>query len=74
MNARWVATVAALALAGCSLAPDYQRPAAPVAPAFPQGEAYPMPAAGALPSVSYRDLFRDARLQSLIDRYHNLLA
>ncbi len=57
---------AALTLAGCSLAPAYQRPAAPVAPAFPQGDAYPAPAEGALPSVSYRDVFRDARLQALI--------
>jgi multidrug efflux system outer membrane protein len=56
----------ALALAGCSLAPAYQRPAAPVPPAFPEGKAYPAPAEGALPSVSYRDLFRDARLQALI--------
>jgi multidrug efflux system outer membrane protein len=58
----------ATALAGCSLAPAYQRPAAPVPPAFPQGAAYPAPAQGALPSVSYRDLFRDPRLQTLIAR------
>jgi multidrug efflux system outer membrane protein len=64
---RRVVTVAGvLALAGCSLAPPYQRPAAPIPPAFPQGGAYPAPAEGALPSVSYRDLFRDARLQTLV--------
>jgi multidrug efflux system outer membrane protein len=63
---RRIATAAgALALAACSLAPAYQRPAAPVPSSFPQGEAYPAPAEGALPSVSYRDLFRDARLQAL---------
>jgi multidrug efflux system outer membrane protein len=56
----------ALALAGCSLAPTYQRPAAPVPPSFPQGEAYPARTDGALPSVSYRDLFHDTRLQELI--------
>lgn len=56
----------ALALAGCSLAPTYQRPAAPVPPSFPQGEAYPARTDGALPSVSYRDLFHDTRLQTLI--------
>ena len=35
-------TLAALALAlgGCSLAPDYQRPTAPVAPQYPQGAAF----------------------------------
>jgi multidrug efflux system outer membrane protein len=66
MRRRLAASVAALALAGCSLAPAYQRPVAPVPPAFPQGEAYPAPSEGALPSVSYRDLFRDPRLQTLI--------
>jgi len=63
---RRVAALAALALAGCSLAPAYERPVAPVPPAFPQGEAYPALAAGALPTVSFRDLFRDPRLQTLI--------
>ncbi len=63
---RIAAALAATALAGCSLAPPYQRPAAPVPPAFPQGRAYPAPAEGGLPSVSYRDLFRDARLQALL--------
>jgi multidrug efflux system outer membrane protein len=62
---RRLAAVSALALAGCSLAPAYQRPAAPVPPAFPQGEAYPAPTEG-LQTVSYRDLFRDVRLQTLI--------
>ena len=66
MSRRLAAALAMTALAGCSLAPAYQRPAAPVPPAFPQGDAYPLPAAGALPSLSYRDLFRDARLQALI--------
>jgi multidrug efflux system outer membrane protein len=62
---RRLAAVSALALAGCSLAPAYQRPAAPVPPAFPQGETYPAPTEG-LQTVSYRDLFRDVRLQTLI--------
>jgi multidrug efflux system outer membrane protein len=68
MIRRASAAAAALALAGCSLAPAYQRPAAPVPPAFPQGEAYPAQAGPATPSVSYRDLFRDARLQALVAR------
>jgi multidrug efflux system outer membrane protein len=66
MNRRFAASAALLALAGCSLAPAYQRPVAPVPPAFPQGEAYPSPIEGVVPSVSYRDLFRDPRLQTLI--------
>lgn len=32
--------VAAVVLSGCSLIPDYQRPEAPVAAAYPQGQAY----------------------------------
>jgi multidrug efflux system outer membrane protein len=66
MRRRLVSAASVLALAGCSLAPDYQRPAAPVPPAFPQGEAYPASAPAALPSVSYREIFRDGRLQALI--------
>jgi multidrug efflux system outer membrane protein len=64
MRAR-LAAVSALALAGCSLAPAYQRPAAPVPASLPQGGAYPAPAES-LPAVSYRELFRDPRLQALI--------
>ncbi|MGZ3270124.1 MAG: efflux transporter outer membrane subunit [Croceibacterium sp.] len=66
MSRRFAAVIVALTLAGCQLAPAYQRPAAPVPPSFPQGEAYASPDAGVLPTVSYRDLFRDARLQTLI--------
>jgi multidrug efflux system outer membrane protein len=66
MIGRLAAALAATALAGCSLAPAYQRPAAPVPPAFPQGQAYPPLNQGALPTVSYSDLFRDPRLQALI--------
>lgn len=66
MKPRVAVAAGALVLAGCSLAPAYQRPAAPVAPSFPQGEAYAAPAERALRPVSYRDLFRDARLQGLI--------
>jgi multidrug efflux system outer membrane protein len=66
MTRRSVSLLVATALTGCSLAPHYQRPAEPVPPSFPQGAAYPSPNVGAQPSVSYRDLFRDERLQTLI--------
>ena len=56
---------AALLLAGCSMAPDYERPAAPVSAAFPTGESYKADYAG-LPSADYHALFRDERLQKLI--------
>ena len=56
-----------LLLGACSLAPDYQRPGAPVPPALPAGEAYLPQVEEALPAVSYPDLLRDQRLLSLID-------
>ena len=58
----------ALLLGGCSLIPHYQRPAAPVADAWPQGPAYGADAVGqaqaALPE--WRGFFRDPALQRLI--------
>jgi len=63
-------------LAGCSLAPDYQRPDLPVAAAWPNGPAYAAPskaAAGqANPVVSadaigWREVFTDPVLQGLIE-------
>jgi outer membrane protein, multidrug efflux system len=51
-----------LVLAGCSLAPRYERPAAPVASAAGAAEA---PAA-ATDAIGWRDVFADARLQSLV--------
>ena len=56
----------ALALAGCSLAPDYARPEAPMPQSWPAGDAYLVQTEAALPEVSYRDVFRDPRLQALI--------
>ncbi|WP_420991597.1 efflux transporter outer membrane subunit [Cupriavidus sp. 30B13] len=70
-------TAAAILAAGCTLAPKYERPAAPVAPAFPTGGIYdqqPGPgqdgsgsAAGApAPEIGWRDFFADARLQRIL--------
>ena len=54
----------AFTLAGCSLAPDYQRPAAPVAAAWPAG----VDAGGArrAEDLDWRAFFPDPRLQRLI--------
>src|SRR6202171_1179156 len=57
---------------GCSLQPVYERPAAPVANAFPSGAAYkssPAQGATALPAgdIGWRDFLRDARLQRLVE-------
>ncbi|NYE58978.1 multidrug efflux system outer membrane protein [Duganella sp. 1224] len=68
-----VITMAALAmLAGCSLAPVYERPAQPVAPAFPTGGAYqgvPAAAADAKPvsQILWREYFADAKLRQVIE-------
>ena len=58
--------VLALALAGCSMEPKYVQPAAPVPPSWPVGDAYLKQSEAALPAVTWRDIFRDSRLQKLI--------
>lgn len=55
------------ALAGCSMAPKHVRPELPVPQSWPTGDAYLRQTEAALPSVTYRDVFRDERLQRLID-------
>lgn len=57
------ALVAMSALAGCSFAPVYQRPAAPVAAAFPTPGAGQGAAATAL---HWQDFFQDATLRRLV--------
>ena len=56
------------ALAGCTLEPAYRRPAPSVPQTWPVGAAYPATSAPALPSVSYRDVFKDPHLQAIIER------
>jgi multidrug efflux system outer membrane protein len=59
-----LALVLALALAGCvSLAPKYERPAAPVAATFPDAPAVSGEAAS---SIAWQQFFADARLKQLI--------
>lgn len=64
---RAITLLVATALAGCSMTPTYERPAAPVPPSWPIGDAYLRQSEAALPAVSYRDIFRDPRLQQLIE-------
>jgi len=52
----------ALALAGCSFTPEYQRPAAPVPSAWPVNAG----AAGTTVAADWRSVFTDPRLQELI--------
>ena len=56
----------ATALAGCSMDPKYVQPAAPVPASWPVGDAYLKQSEAGLPAVTYRDIFRDQRLQALI--------
>lgn len=56
------------ALAGCSMAPKYVRPEAPIPASWPAGDAYLKQSEATLPTVTYRDIFRDARLQKLIEQ------
>jgi multidrug efflux system outer membrane protein len=59
---------APLLLAGCSLAPKTVLPAPPVPQSWPVGDAYLLQREEALPLLSYKTVFTDVRLQSLVDR------
>ena len=69
-NPRWtfVALLTSAALSACSLAPKYVQPDLPVPPSWPVGDSYLRQSEAALPSVSYRDIFRDARLQRIVEQ------
>ena len=63
--------LAAAALAGCSLTPKYERPAAPVAAHWPasaaHGQAATAATAQAVPVALWQDFVHDERLRALID-------
>jgi multidrug efflux system outer membrane protein len=65
---RALVLLAASALAGCSLAPSNERPTSPVPPSWPAGDAYLRQSEPTLPAVTYAQVFRDARLQQIIER------
>ena len=64
-------TVLTALIAGCSLQPVYERPAAPVSATYPSGDAYRSPSdgSGSLPAVDigWRDFLTDPRLQRLVE-------
>ena len=63
------AAVLALLAAGCTtLQPAYVRPDPAVPASWPAGDPYLRRAEAALPALTYRDIFRDPRLQALIER------
>ena len=65
-RAPFLMIAAPLMLAGCSLAPKTALPPPPVPQGWPVGDAYLIQSEAALPILSYKQLFTDARLQSLV--------
>ena len=61
------AALLALLAAGCaSIEPKYARPAPAIPPSWPAGDAYVRQSEAMLPALTYKDIFRDVRLQTLI--------
>lgn len=65
MNRKFALATIALALAGCSMAPTYQRPEAPVAAAWPDNARLRL-SGEMLRSDRWQDYFAEPRLQGLI--------
>jgi len=70
---RWLSLLLAvigLALSGCSLAPEYTRPQAPVPGQWPQGKAYKdarsTPAPKPVAELKWEDFFTDQQLRQII--------
>jgi multidrug efflux system outer membrane protein len=64
---RRFAALLALLASGCmSLEPAYVRPAPAVPQSWPVGDSYLAQSEAGLPALTYKDVFRDPRLQSLI--------
>src|SRR3546814_16071759 len=64
---KYLLPVLALAtiLAGCTMAPDYERPASPVAASWPDTKSGEAPQLAA--DIGWKSFFGDARLQKLIE-------
>jgi len=73
MNRRFLFLLAGLGLilAGCSLAPKYTQPQAPIPDKWPQGAAYEnaqaAPGALKIPELSRQEFFPDAQFQKIIE-------
>lgn len=63
------AAVLALMVSACtSMQPAYVRPDPAIPASWPVGDAYLRHSEATLPAVTYRDIFRDSRLQTLIEQ------
>ena len=65
---RFAPVLALLASSCMSLEPNYVRPGPAVPVSWPVGDAYLAQSEAALPAVTYKDIFRDPRLQTLIEQ------
>jgi multidrug efflux system outer membrane protein len=64
-----VTPLIALLLAGCmTMEPTYVRPQEAVPPSWPVGDPYLRRSESELPTVTYQQIFRDPRLQSLVEQ------
>ena len=63
---RFAALLALLATGCATLEPTYVRPNPAIPASWPSGDAYLRQSEATLPAVTYRDIFRDPRLQTLI--------
>lgn len=70
MKLKALTVAVALALGGCTLIPDYERPQAPVEADWPKGPAYGENRDGGTPAASlgWQQFFRDPALTRLIDQ------
>ena len=66
MRRRLSLLLALTALSGCSLEPHFTRPPPAIATGWPVGDSYLRQSEAALPSLSWRDVFKDPKLQALI--------
>src|SRR5690554_1899040 len=69
MKIRYLTLAITLGLSDCSLIPEYQQPASPVAGAWPQGMAYDQAdaaEAGTVP-LAWQNFFQNAELQQLVE-------
>ena len=73
MNKQLLFVLAAIGLflSGCSLAPKYKQPQAPIPVQWPQGEAYKdtraIPGVPTVPELKWEDFFADKQLQEIIE-------
>ena len=67
MIRRLIPLASLAALAACSFEPKYVRPTPAVPAGWPVGDAYLRQTESTLPALTYRQVFRDPRLQRVID-------